>query len=198
MTNKKRERFEKVAAARVTKTLDMLRLLKNCSNRANYDYTEQYVDKMFAEIDRVLKETREAYAHELSKNKTYKFSFMKDNIHEGDYSLSYEDRFLKWLISPDNPKRLAKNTAGSYVSYIKTVNRKLFCKTGFDILALIPEFVETKNITKINEMFAAMDSKLTERITEADEAEIPLNSLNNARAALRRYAEFIKSLVITE
>lgn len=123
---------------------------------------------------------------------------MKDNIHEGDYSLSYEDRFLKWLISPDNPKRLAKNTAGSYVSYIKTVNRKLFCKTGYDILALIPEFVETKNITKINEMFAAMDSKLTERITEADEAEIPLNSLNNARAALRRYAEFIKSLVITE
>ena len=43
----KRQRFEKVASNRVQKILDFLNLLQNCSNRNNYEYTEEDVEHMF-------------------------------------------------------------------------------------------------------------------------------------------------------
>ena len=46
----KRQRFEKVAGNRVQKILDTLQLLKNCSNRNNYEYSESDVEFMFSEI----------------------------------------------------------------------------------------------------------------------------------------------------
>lgn len=92
---------------------------------------------------------------------------------------------------------LTDATLESYVSDIKSVNRKLFCKTGHNILReYLPGYVETKNAAKIDEMFSAMDAKLTERIKNIDETEMPVSRLVNARAALRKYAEFIKSLII--
>ena len=42
--SEKRERFEKVAANRVQRVIDTLGLLKNCSNRNNYEYSEQDVE----------------------------------------------------------------------------------------------------------------------------------------------------------
>ena len=41
----KRQRFEKVASNRVQRILDTLQLLKNCSNRNNYEYNEADVDQ---------------------------------------------------------------------------------------------------------------------------------------------------------
>ncbi len=78
MDNPKRERFIKVAESRVTKILDMLRLLKNCSNRGNYEYREEDVDHMFTQIQKAVKEAKESFANEMAKSKTTKFSF-KDN-----------------------------------------------------------------------------------------------------------------------
>lgn len=75
MDNAKRERFVKVAESRVTKILDMLRLLKNCSNRGNYEYTEQDVDHMFTQINKAVKEAKETFANEMTKSKPTKFSF---------------------------------------------------------------------------------------------------------------------------
>ena len=70
-TKLKRERFEKVAGNRVQKILDFLILLQNCSNRNNYEYTEDDVEHMFSEIQKTLKETRAKYQTELNKlNKT--------------------------------------------------------------------------------------------------------------------------------
>lgn len=46
----KRERFEVVASRRVQKTIDALESLSKCSNRHNYEYNKQDVDKMMAEI----------------------------------------------------------------------------------------------------------------------------------------------------
>lgn len=108
--------------------------------------------------------------------------------------LFLENRFFGWLISQNNPQKVAPDTAESYISNIKSVNKKLFCKTGYDILAMIPGFIKNWNTAKINEMFDAIDDKLTERINEMNETEMSLGLLNNARTALRRYAEFIKSL----
>jgi len=71
----KRQRFEKVAGNRVQKVLDTLQLLKNCSNRNNYEYSESDVEQMFSEIAKALKESRAAYINELHKTNKQGFSF---------------------------------------------------------------------------------------------------------------------------
>lgn len=117
---------------------------------------------------------------------------------ESASTLFLENRFFGWLISPDNPNKVVPDTAESYVSQIKSVNKKLFCKTGYNILAMLPGFIKTNNTAKINEMFEALDGKLTERINDMNETEMSLRQLENSRSALRRYAEFIKSITVTE
>lgn len=72
---KKRKRFEKVASNRVQRILDTLQLLKNCSNRNNYEYSESDVEQMFSEISKALKESRAAYTNELYKANKKGFTF---------------------------------------------------------------------------------------------------------------------------
>lgn len=71
----KRERFEKVASTRVQKIIDLLGLLKNCSNTNNYEYDSKDVDKMFNEINKALKDARSAYINTINKSSNNKFSF---------------------------------------------------------------------------------------------------------------------------
>ena len=54
----RRERFIKIAERRVNKILDNLDILSKCSNKRNYEYTEQEVHKIFREIDRKVRETK--------------------------------------------------------------------------------------------------------------------------------------------
>lgn len=73
--SEKRERFEKVASKRVQRVLDTLELIQNCSNRNNYEYDQNDVDKMFSEISKALKDAQAAYAKELNKTKRQDFTF---------------------------------------------------------------------------------------------------------------------------
>ena len=74
----KRERFTKVASTRVSKILNYLTLLQNCSNRNNYEYDAEDVEQMFSEISKALKDTRNVYMNELSKqNSKGGFKFNK-------------------------------------------------------------------------------------------------------------------------
>lgn len=57
----KRERFIRIAEARTNKIIDMLRLLGNCSNKSNYDYTDEDVKQIFAAIDKEVKAARNAF-----------------------------------------------------------------------------------------------------------------------------------------
>ena len=43
----KKEKFIRLAEARTNKILNMMRLLGNCSNKNNYEYTEQDIQKIF-------------------------------------------------------------------------------------------------------------------------------------------------------
>ena len=52
MANIREERFKKIAEKRVNKILEDLRLLGNCSNKGNYEYTEEEVKKIFSAIDK--------------------------------------------------------------------------------------------------------------------------------------------------
>ena len=74
----KRERFTKVASARVTKVINYLSLLKNCANKNNYEYDQEDVTFMFSELQRALKDSKSAFMHELDKqNSRNGFSFKK-------------------------------------------------------------------------------------------------------------------------
>lgn len=54
----KREKFVRIVEARTNKIIDMLRLLGNCSNKSNYDYTDADIQKIFGAIEKELKLTK--------------------------------------------------------------------------------------------------------------------------------------------
>lgn len=66
----KAERFKRVAENRTNKIIDQIRLLGNCSNRSNYEYTEDDVKKIFSAIEAELKETKQKYQMK-AKNKKF-------------------------------------------------------------------------------------------------------------------------------
>ena len=57
----KREKFVRIVENRTNKIIDMLRLLGNCANKANYDYTEADVTKIFATLEKELKAAKMKY-----------------------------------------------------------------------------------------------------------------------------------------
>lgn len=58
MAISKRERFERLAVYRTNEVLKRLKVLGNCGNRSAYEYTEEEINKIFAEIERHVKDAR--------------------------------------------------------------------------------------------------------------------------------------------
>ena len=54
----KRDRFVKVASYRTNQALKYIRLISNCSNRNNYDYSDAEVNKIFSALDEELRMTK--------------------------------------------------------------------------------------------------------------------------------------------
>ena len=71
----KRVRFEDVASKRVQYIIDKLELLGNCSNRNNYEYSEEDVRKMFSVIREQLRKTEARFTDELNKKSRRTFKF---------------------------------------------------------------------------------------------------------------------------
>ncbi len=71
----RRERFEKVAARRTQNILDSLDSLSKCSNRNNYEYSEEDIKKMIRAIREKLTQTESAFDNEISKSKKNQFKF---------------------------------------------------------------------------------------------------------------------------
>ena len=69
----RRERFVRIAESRTIKTLNMIKLLGNCSNKSSYEYTNKDVDKIFNAIEFELKEMRKKFNTQESKTSN-KFS----------------------------------------------------------------------------------------------------------------------------
>lgn len=57
----KRERFVRVAENRTNKIINMIRLLGNCSNKGNYEYSEDDVKQIFTAIESELKNAKSKY-----------------------------------------------------------------------------------------------------------------------------------------
>ena len=69
--NQKRERFIKIAENRTNKIISMLKLLGNCANKSNYDYTEEEVKKIFSAIEQEIKNTKMKFSEANSKKKEF-------------------------------------------------------------------------------------------------------------------------------
>lgn len=70
ITMEKKERFKRVAENRTNRIIESIRLLGNCSNKSNYEYSEEDVKKIFSAIESELKETKQKYQ---AKTKNRKF-----------------------------------------------------------------------------------------------------------------------------
>lgn len=60
-TKTKKERFDRISSARREKALDAIRLLENCSNKSNYDYTAEDVEKIFADVEKALSDAKASF-----------------------------------------------------------------------------------------------------------------------------------------
>ena len=67
----KRERFVRIAEARVNKILDMMRLLGNCSSQSNYEYTDEDIKKIFNALEKELKNTKNRFLGVDSKEERF-------------------------------------------------------------------------------------------------------------------------------
>lgn len=60
-TESKRERFIRIAEARTNKILVMLRLLGNCSSKANYEYTDKDIKQIFGALEKEIRNTKNRF-----------------------------------------------------------------------------------------------------------------------------------------
>ncbi len=68
MESEKRKRFKRLASQRTNKVLQKLHVLGNCSNRSSYEYEEEDIQKIFAEIDKTVKDTKARFHYPRRKN----------------------------------------------------------------------------------------------------------------------------------
>lgn len=74
-TVSKKERFRRIGGRRVQQAIDKIELVSNCSNRNNYEYTEEDVKKMFSAINDAVRQAKAKYTEELNKMNKKKFQF---------------------------------------------------------------------------------------------------------------------------
>lgn len=63
----RKEKFVRLATYRTNLVLEKLRILGNLSNKTNYDYTDEDVNKIFAAIDSQLRITKARFAGKRKK-----------------------------------------------------------------------------------------------------------------------------------
>ncbi|MCR4673883.1 MAG: hypothetical protein K5675_02645 [Lachnospiraceae bacterium] len=57
----KTDRFKRVAEKRTNRIIEQIRLLGNCANKSNYQYSDEDVEKIFFAIEKELRETKAKY-----------------------------------------------------------------------------------------------------------------------------------------
>ena len=56
-----KDRFKRLATQRTNTVLKRLKVLGNCANRQNYDYTEQDIETIFSAIEKKVKEIKSRF-----------------------------------------------------------------------------------------------------------------------------------------
>lgn len=68
MSEEKHEKFKRIATKRVNEILSKIDTLGNCSNKSNYSYEEEDIQKIFKAIEQKLKETKSLFKTKKEKD----------------------------------------------------------------------------------------------------------------------------------
>lgn len=63
----KKEKFDRITNSRKDKILDLIRLLENCSNKSNYDYTADDIEKLFYPIETALQAAKAKFTSDMQQ-----------------------------------------------------------------------------------------------------------------------------------
>jgi len=69
----KAETFIRLAKPRVQNVLRSLRILSNCSNRANYEYNSEQIDKIFDTLNNAMLECEKKFTKTKVEQETFEF-----------------------------------------------------------------------------------------------------------------------------
>lgn len=72
ISDNKRERFKRLGEYRTNEVLKRLKVLGNCANRSAYSYSEDEINKIFIEIDKMVRSVKAKF-HFNDNNKEFKF-----------------------------------------------------------------------------------------------------------------------------
>ncbi len=64
----KHEKFKRIVSKRVNELINKIDILGNCSNKSNYYYTEEDVNKIFNAIEQKLRETKSQFKKKKKKD----------------------------------------------------------------------------------------------------------------------------------
>ncbi len=120
MAETKKERFERITQSRKEKLLDTIRLLENCSNKSNYEYTENEINSLFDELEEALENARAKFSinNSLKRINMFKHSF------ESEYT--WLNGFMRNVRRFGNRQALfdpATNSSWSYCELNATANK---------------------------------------------------------------------------
>ena len=65
----KRERFKRIAENRTNKIINMIDLLGNCSNKNNYEYTDEDIKNIFSAIENSIKISKMTFVEKQEEGK---------------------------------------------------------------------------------------------------------------------------------
>jgi len=71
MSETRREKFQRLAVKRVNNALKAIELVGNLSNRANYDYAESDVNKIFDALGEELRKSKTKFIHSANKKRNF-------------------------------------------------------------------------------------------------------------------------------
>ena len=77
MTETKSDKFIRLAETRTNEAIKRIRLLRNLSNKNNYDYSEEQANEIIQALEKELKGLKQVYRNESLKNNS-EFKFKQD------------------------------------------------------------------------------------------------------------------------
>jgi hypothetical protein len=73
MAESRHEKFRRIAGRRTNDVLEKLRLLGNCSNALNYEYSDNEVDEIFKAVEEAVCKSRQLFKKKNSESFSFKF-----------------------------------------------------------------------------------------------------------------------------
>ena len=83
MNKLKRDRFIRIAEARTNKAIDMLRLLGNCADKNNYEYSDDDARQIFQALQKELNNTKNKFSGIDSNNEVFKLQYKEGGVPDG-------------------------------------------------------------------------------------------------------------------